>query len=75
MQVLLIRILTKVLSLPQQMSMQEMWQWVHACYGQELGLTSEDEDYIEPLPMVEGNSRLSMESFSEVCIFISDFFY
>lgn len=54
------------------MSMQEMWQWVHACYGQELGLTSEDEDYIEPLPMVEGNSRLSMESFSEVCHF--DFF-
>ncbi|KAJ1531946.1 hypothetical protein ONE63_000585 [Megalurothrips usitatus] len=49
----------------QQMSMQEMWQWVHACYGQELGLTSEDEDYIEPLPLVEGNSRLSMESFSE----------
>ncbi|XP_026274590.1 protein Aster-B isoform X3 [Frankliniella occidentalis] len=49
----------------QQMSMQEMWQWVHACYGQELGLTSEDEDYIEPLPIVEGNSRLSMESFSE----------
>ncbi|XP_034253149.1 protein Aster-B-like isoform X3 [Thrips palmi] len=49
----------------QQMSMQEMWQWVHACYGQELGLTSEDEDYIEPLPMVEGTSRLSMESFSE----------
>lgn len=58
--------LNSLLISSQQMSMQEMWQWVHACYGQELGLTSEDEDYIDPL-LVEGSSRLSMESFSEVC--------
>ena len=25
-----------------------MWQWVHFCYGDELGLTSDDEDYIPP---------------------------
>lgn len=26
----------------------EMWQWVHYIYGDELGLTTEDEDYIDP---------------------------
>lgn len=26
----------------------EMWQWVHYIYGDELGLDSEDEDYIDP---------------------------
>ncbi|XP_059613752.1 protein Aster-B-like isoform X2 [Phlebotomus argentipes] len=31
-----------------QMQPQEMWQWVHNCYGDELGLTSDDEDYIDP---------------------------
>nr|XP_014278898.2 GRAM domain-containing protein 1A-like [Halyomorpha halys] len=32
----------------QPMSTQEMWQWVHSCYGDELGLTSDDDDYIAP---------------------------
>nr|XP_019552186.2 protein Aster-B-like isoform X1 [Aedes albopictus] len=27
---------------------QELWQWVHTCYGDQLGLTSDDEDYIDP---------------------------
>uniref|UniRef100_UPI00358E4304 protein Aster-B isoform X3 n=1 Tax=Myxine glutinosa TaxID=7769 RepID=UPI00358E4304 len=26
----------------------ELWQFVHQCYGNELGLTSEDEDYVPP---------------------------
>lgn len=26
----------------------EMWQWVHYIYGDELGLTTDDEDYIDP---------------------------
>uniref|UniRef100_A0A1B6K091 VASt domain-containing protein n=1 Tax=Homalodisca liturata TaxID=320908 RepID=A0A1B6K091_9HEMI len=30
----------------QPMSVQEMWHWVHVCYGDELGLTSDDEDYL-----------------------------
>lgn len=30
------------------MTPQEMWQWVHNCYGDQLGLTSDDEDYIDP---------------------------
>jgi len=49
--------------------MAEMWQLVHACYGDELGLTSDDEDYVPPLPVADEeklSSRLSVESFSEV---------
>jgi len=28
------------------MSDQEMWQWIHYNYGEDLGLSSDDEDYI-----------------------------
>ncbi|XP_070158400.1 protein Aster-B isoform X2 [Polyergus mexicanus] len=50
------------------MSMAEMWQLVHACYGDELGLTSDDEDYVPPLPTADEeklSTRLSVDSFSE----------
>lgn len=51
----------------QPMSAQEMWQWVHQCYGSELGLTSDDEDYIAPyLEEDKLSARLSVESISEV---------
>lgn len=30
------------------MSSQEIWSWVHNSYGDQLGLTSDDEDYIDP---------------------------
>jgi hypothetical protein len=54
------------------MSMQEMWQWVHTCYGDELGLTSDDEDYIPPTNEDDKLSsisvRLSVDSFSEVSV-------
>ncbi|XP_056647919.1 protein Aster-B-like isoform X1 [Diorhabda sublineata] len=51
----------------QPMTAQEMWQWVHQCYGSELGLTSDDEDYVPPLTNEEDklSVRLSVESFSE----------
>ncbi|XP_063225592.1 protein Aster-B-like isoform X2 [Bacillus rossius redtenbacheri] len=52
----------------QQMSMQEMWQWVHTCYGDELGLTSDDEDYIPPASEDDKSQtgvRLSVDSFGE----------
>ncbi|VEN45147.1 unnamed protein product [Callosobruchus maculatus] len=49
----------------QPMSPQEMWQWVHQCYGSELGLTSDDEDYIAPVDEDKLSARLSVESFSE----------
>lgn len=26
----------------------ELWHFVHQCYGNELGLTSDDEDYVPP---------------------------
>ncbi|XP_016941232.3 protein Aster-B isoform X10 [Drosophila suzukii] len=29
-------------------SAQEIWKHVHTCYGEELGLTTDDEDYIDP---------------------------
>ncbi|XP_034936499.1 protein Aster-B-like [Chelonus insularis] len=52
----------------QPMSNSEMWQLVHACYGEELGLTSDDEDYVPPITAAEEEklpSRVSTESFSE----------
>ncbi|XP_054715414.1 protein Aster-B-like [Uloborus diversus] len=33
----------------QPMSSQDLWQWVHYSYGEELGLTSDDDDYVAPL--------------------------
>uniref|UniRef100_A0A1B0D2N7 Uncharacterized protein n=1 Tax=Phlebotomus papatasi TaxID=29031 RepID=A0A1B0D2N7_PHLPP len=55
-----------------QMQPQEMWQWVHNCYGDELGLTSDDEDYIDPYEdreFIKGNQgdklKLSTDSVSE----------
>ncbi|XP_025830543.1 GRAM domain-containing protein 1B isoform X2 [Agrilus planipennis] len=52
--------------LDQPMSSQEMWQWVHQCYGDELGLTSDDDDYIPPGTDEDKLSvRLSGDSFSE----------
>lgn len=47
------------------MAPQELWQQVHSCYGDSLGLTSDDEDYIDPYdatyPM-DCNSKFSAES-------------
>ncbi|XP_060524712.1 protein Aster-B-like isoform X2 [Cylas formicarius] len=52
-----------------QLSPKEIWQWVHHCYGSELGLTSEDVDYIAPVQedklLVSG---LCVESFFEAIV-------
>ncbi len=32
----------------QPMTAQELWQWVKYSYGEELGLGSSDEDYVQP---------------------------
>lgn len=40
----------------QPMSTQELWQWVHYSYGDELGLTSDDDDYVAP-PYLEDEGR------------------
>ncbi|XP_052804173.1 protein Aster-B-like isoform X2 [Mya arenaria] len=41
---------------------QEMWNWVHSCYGDDLGLTSSDDDYVPPLSNSEGKDFLSIKS-------------
>ena len=30
------------------MNASKLWQWVHESYGDELGLTSSDDDYVSP---------------------------
>lgn len=44
------------------MSSQELWQWVHYSYGEELGLTSDDDDYVAP---VIGDEDLKMNRNSD----------
>ena len=47
----------------QTMTDQELWQWVHYSYGEDLGLTSDDDDYIylTPEEKVEFQKQLQME--------------
>ncbi|XP_075696544.1 protein Aster-A isoform X2 [Rhinoderma darwinii] len=40
--------------LDKALSPQELWHTVHQCYGTELGLTSEDEDYVSPRELLNG---------------------
>lgn len=45
------------------MAPQELWQQVHSVYGESLGLTSDDEDYIDPNDANHpDSSKLSAES-------------
>lgn len=60
----------------QPMSVQELWHWVHVCYGEELGLTSDDEDYVPPsLDESKISSKLASQEFSEVGVFSCLFIY
>ncbi|CAM9767140.1 unnamed protein product [Lampetra fluviatilis] len=43
----------------------ELWQFVHQCYGNELGLTSEDEDYFDTLANGDGDDLGSGDGHSE----------
>lgn len=45
--------------LEQPMSSQELWQWVHYSYGDELGLTSDDDDYVSPHSVIEDEKSLT----------------
>ncbi|KAM4652475.1 protein Aster-A isoform 2-T2 [Discoglossus pictus] len=40
--------------LDKTLSPRELWHIVHQCYGTELGLTSEDEDYVSPRELLNG---------------------
>ena len=47
------------LSIFQPASSADIWRWVHSVYGDELGLTSEDEnDYVSPYVTPEGKVAL-----------------
>uniref|UniRef100_A0A8C1VDR1 GRAM domain containing 1A n=1 Tax=Cyprinus carpio TaxID=7962 RepID=A0A8C1VDR1_CYPCA len=41
------------------LSPKELWHIVHQCYGTELGLTSEDDDYVSPTTLEEGGDSQS----------------
>lgn len=41
----------------------ELWHFVHQCYGNELGLTSDDEDYVPPDD--------DFNTMGSVCVFVS----
>ncbi|KAH8263314.1 hypothetical protein KR044_007336, partial [Drosophila immigrans] len=46
-----------------QFSPQEIWRYVHNCYGEELGLTTDDEDYIDPtLDAVDNETDLEFQT-------------
>uniref|UniRef100_A0AAY4AYE6 VASt domain-containing protein n=1 Tax=Denticeps clupeoides TaxID=299321 RepID=A0AAY4AYE6_9TELE len=47
------------------LSPKELWHIVHQCYGTELGLTSEDDDYVSPTIFEEGGDSHS-ESASHI---------
>ena len=37
----------------------ELWQWVHSFYGEELGLTSDDEpDYVSPFSVTPASAAI-----------------
>ncbi|XP_042295990.1 protein Aster-A isoform X1 [Sceloporus undulatus] len=40
--------------LEKTLSPRELWHIVHQCYGSELGLTSEDDDYVSPVDEING---------------------
>lgn len=44
--------------LEQPLSPSELWHWVHVSYGDELGLTSSDDDYVPPPGMEDMKDHL-----------------
>lgn len=45
----------------QPMPAQELWQWVHLSYGEDLGLTSSDDDYVQPSPEEENMNKANSD--------------
>ncbi|KAK5650618.1 hypothetical protein RI129_001647 [Pyrocoelia pectoralis] len=59
--------------LDQPMYNQEMWQWIHQSYGDELGLTSDDDDYVPPGGEEDKLvAPISVENFIEECTSTSE---
>ena len=40
------------------LSASQLWQMVHELYGSELGLTSEDDDYVDPSAEDDSSNKL-----------------
>lgn len=49
------------------MSATELWQWVHSSYGDELGLTSDDDDYVAPSTEDDAKTNTSNMHSDRVC--------
>ncbi|XP_013075665.2 protein Aster-B-like isoform X1 [Biomphalaria glabrata] len=47
--------------LDQPMSAKELWTWIHYNYGDDLGLTTDDEDYVPPQSFEELTEKLKEE--------------
>lgn len=43
------------------MTAKELWTWVHYNYGDDLGLTTEDEDYVPPQCLDDLSDKLKEE--------------
>lgn len=57
---MLFRIWQNVL-MEQPMPPRELWQWIHYNYGEELGLTSSDDDYLPPPCLEESQDKIKPE--------------
>ncbi|XP_025101004.1 GRAM domain-containing protein 1B-like isoform X1 [Pomacea canaliculata] len=51
--------------LDQPMPSKELWQWIHYNYGDELGLTSSDDDYVPPPGTEELREKLKDNSINQ----------
>lgn len=49
------------------MTATELWQWVHSSYGDELGLTSDDDDYVAPSTEDDTKTNTSTVHSDRVC--------
>uniref|UniRef100_A0AAY5EZE5 VASt domain-containing protein n=1 Tax=Electrophorus electricus TaxID=8005 RepID=A0AAY5EZE5_ELEEL len=50
------------------LSPKELWHIVHQCYGTELGLTSEDDDYVSPTNLEEGGQDSQPEPTNQTAV-------
>jgi hypothetical protein len=58
------------------MPVPELWHWVHVCYGEELGLSTDDEDYASSMAAgKKPSSGVVPESLFEVRFIISCFIF
>ena len=57
------------------MSAPEIWQLVHDCYGEQLGLASDDEDYVSPSMLITNEEQLSVDQGTDLLADVSNLKY